>query len=121
MFAPLLFALPPVRWLVGKLVYAPGTGPTKEEHKADFAEWRAVGYPDSTSQQHAMAKMRYKGSAYEFTGMSLAEGAACILYDEEENTARKMGGGVLTPATLGQRYLDRLDRHGMNIEMSIVD
>ena len=48
------------------------------------------------------------------TGIFLAEGALTLLKDDV--AAKKLGGGFLTPATLGQAYIDRLGEHGFKIE-----
>jgi short subunit dehydrogenase-like uncharacterized protein len=47
---------------------------------------------------------------YILTGVFLAEAAITVLRDE--TPARKYGGGVLTPAMLGQSYIDRLAKVG---------
>jgi short subunit dehydrogenase-like uncharacterized protein len=43
--------------------------------------------------------------------MSLAEGAASILRDEH-----KLSGGVYTPSSLGQKFVDRLEGAGVKFE-----
>src|SRR3954462_878641 len=45
------------------------------------------------------------------TGICLAEAAISILRDEH-----KLSGGIYTPATLGQKFIDRLEVAGMRVE-----
>lgn len=55
--------------------------------------------------------MRWNGGMYDLTGVFLAEAAVTIARD---NTfAHELGGGVLTPATLGSAYLERLQKAGL--------
>ena len=51
--------------------------------------------------------------------MLLAIGALCILKDDA--VAKKLGGGVFTPATLGQPFIDRLDKAGYSFETKMLD
>lgn len=55
--------------------------------------------------------MRFDGSMYHLTGICLAESA--IILAREDTFAHKLGGGVLTPATLGASYLERLQKAGL--------
>ena len=96
----------PFRWLVRKLVHQPGEGPTRESTTKDRFEYRAIATADNQKSQRALAKFRFNGSAYELSGVLMAEAAITILRDN--TPAHKMGGGILTPATLGQAYIDRL-------------
>jgi len=54
------------------------------------------------------------------TGLFLAEAAATILRDDKI-AARRLGGGVLTPATLGQGFLDRITNAGVFLELKMLD
>lgn len=58
--------------------------------------------------------MTFEGSAYHMTGIFLAQAAISLLRDD--SLAKKMGGGVLTPATLGAAYIDRLQKAGIKFE-----
>lgn len=120
---PIFLLLRPVRYLLSKLSHAPGFGPDREASKKDWVEWRAIGTPDRIPDQvsdgkRAMASLKFMGSAYHLTGILLAEGAGTIVL--EEGTVGRLGGGVLTPATLGQVYLERLERAGLRVEMGVV-
>ena len=52
------------------------------------------------------------------TGVFAAEAAITLLRDE--TLAGKIGGGFLTPATLGGAYLDRLQKAGVKLEVSVM-
>ena len=117
---PLVLALPPVRWLMAKLVvFQPGQGPSREDAKRDRIEYRALGISDGDTPQRAFARLQFAGSMYHLTGILLAEGAATILYDDDI-AAKRLGGGVLTPATLGSRYIERLCHAGVIIETKML-
>ena len=55
---------------------------------------------------------------YHLTGICLAESA--LILSREKTHANDLGGGILTPATLGQAYLDRLQKAGLNVEMNMM-
>lgn len=67
------------------------------------------------------AFLTFKGpDPYIITGIVMVEIALAILFDED-SMARKMGGGVLTPATLAsETLLTRLDQAGVKIESRII-
>lgn len=118
-FASLI--LPPVRWALKRLVYAPGTGPTKQETEKDHCEWRAIATADSTDPndpKRAEGRIRWEGSMYQLTGTCLAEAAITLARDK--TFAHEVGGGVLTPATLGAPYLERLQKVGFQAEVKIM-
>jgi short subunit dehydrogenase-like uncharacterized protein len=50
------------------------------------------------------------------TGISLAEAAISILRDEH-----KLTGGIYTPASLGQKFIDRLQSAGFKFEKTFYD
>nr|OQO31878.1 hypothetical protein B0A51_00884 [Rachicladosporium sp. CCFEE 5018] len=118
-FGLLALLLPPVRWLLQRYVTQPGSGATKEHTAKDFVEWRAIATADSTdatAPKRASARWRFEGSLYHMTGILVAEAALAIARDE--TPAHGMGGGVLTPATLGGKYLDRMKAAGVTVEVA---
>ncbi|KAL0934146.1 het domain protein [Colletotrichum truncatum] len=119
---------PPLRWLVRYFV-PPGTGPTEEERRKNFLEYRGVaiadfdehslsGLPPTTSQMGVQATMRYDGDSYVFSGVLAAEVAMALLDLTTETAAHKLGGGVLTAAVLGQPLVDRLIKVGTKLDVS---
>jgi short subunit dehydrogenase-like uncharacterized protein len=71
------------------------------------------------TSKRAFVRIRYEGSIYYMTGLFLAEGAMTIL--KNDTLAHKLGGGVLTPATLGQPLIDRLISAGLIYDVKMLD
>lgn len=116
----LALTVSPFRWLVRKFVYAPGQGSLKESHKEESLEFRARAIVDQSGlrSERGLARFRYEGGLYYLTGVLLAEAAMVILGDD--TLPKKLGGGVLTPAMLGQPFIDRLRNAGVIFETAIV-
>ena len=119
-FAGLALLFPPIRWLAKKLVYQPGQGASMESTKREALEYRAIATADqdTPNPSRAIAKFRYDGGLYYLTGLFLAEAAMVILQDEE--MVRRLGGGVLTPALLGQHFIERLKKAGVTFEVEML-
>lgn len=165
----LLLAIPPVRWFLKKLIYAPGDGPAEEESKTYRVEYRAVAVadvptPPSAPKPRAYCRAWFEGGMYHctfilaslrplfhpilpsrftrcpnptsmplnarsrnttdptnptVTGILLTQAAITLLKDDV--VAKKFGGGILTPATLGQPYIDRLNEAGFKFEVRMLE
>ena len=63
--------------------------------------------------------MRWDGNLYYLTGVLVVEAAGTLLY-EQSIAARKLGGGVLTPATLGYTFIERIRKAGIGFETRII-
>lgn len=130
---------------------APGDGPTDEQTKGNRVEYRGIAYPDvgdvatkSQSRPRAYCRSYWEGGMYHrrflrcyvmivvnrnykgtdtnemtVTGLILTEAAITLLKDD--TMAKKSGGGVLTPATLGRPLIDRLDAAGFTFETKMLD
>ncbi|KAL8754766.1 MAG: hypothetical protein Q9199_004101 [Rusavskia elegans] len=119
----LAIIIPPVRWLIqwaAHNYYAPGQGASKDATAKDAFELRAVAEADQDvpKPRMAMAKFRYDGGIYYLTGIFLAEAAMVLLTNDDLTT--KLGGGLLTPAMLGQPFIDRLRNAGVILESRIM-
>ncbi len=92
-------------------------------------EYRAIAIPDTengtaetadVSTRRAYARMAYQGGIYYLSGVFASEAAMVLLRGdaaaEDAVYARKLGGGILTPATLGQPFIDRLAKAGLTLE-----
>lgn len=113
----LFLLLPPVRWLMARMVTQPGAGATVENSKHDFQEYRGLAISDSGDQAgKTFGRFRSDNNPYTTTAILMVEGAATLLYDGDKVPAIQMGGGYLTPATLGQSYVERLCASGITIE-----
>ena len=123
-FGVLFLLLSPVRWLLKQLVFQPGTGPSREESKNDHLEYRALATVDAegsdpSDPKRITGRMAWQGSAYHLTGIFLAE-AAVVLARDEGFLAKEIGGGFLTPATLGAPFLERLQKAGLKVDVRVM-
>ena len=109
---PIFLLISPLMWLLKKVIPAPGQGPSLESTRKNFVEMRALGVSDSSPGRKALAKFRFEGSMYDLTARLVVEGALTLA---RGNTASLLGGGCLTPAMLGQEYVERMARAGMEI------
>lgn len=75
--------------------------------KQDYAHFKAIGVADNSTSDRAVAEFKLTGSLYYFTGLAIAE-AAMVILRGRENGASVSGGGILTPATLGEEFIERL-------------
>lgn len=108
--------------LASRFLPKPGEGPDVEESRKQLVDIEALAVPSETRENHrggrAYARFKYQGGNYPLTGDLLAQAAASILYE------RKFEGGYtagfLTPAMLGDDFLERLRRIGVSIETSVV-
>jgi short subunit dehydrogenase-like uncharacterized protein len=114
----LLLAIPLFRTIARKYVYAPGDGPTKKEAEKYMLEYRGVATPDvkTKTKTRAWCKARYDGSVYECTAVCVSQAAMSVLTD-----GHKLGGGIYTPACLGQKFIDRLDVAGFKFETKFLE
>lgn len=119
-FGALAIVLPPFRWLAKKFLYGPGQGPTKQASSKEALEYRAIATADQDgpNPRRAFAKFRWDGSLYFFTGVCLAEAAMVILQDD--HLVNRLNGGLLTPAMLGQPFIDRMKVAGMILEVEMM-
>jgi hypothetical protein len=136
MLGTVCLAVPFLRNLAKKYVYQPGDGPTKEETKNDRLEYRGIGKPDidEPNAPRAFVRLSYEGGIYAckfslsigfewpeelmntVTGILLAEGAITILRDNHT-----LPGGIYTPASLGQKFIDRLQTAGLKVEQKFYE
>ncbi|KAK0722795.1 Saccharopine dehydrogenase-domain-containing protein [Lasiosphaeria miniovina] len=119
-----VLVVPFLRRLVAGYVYGPGEGPDTEVAKLDKLEYRGVAHADFPADAGGNGKGRpvafgrvwFNGSFYHLTGIFLAEAAATLFEDD----VQLGGGGIFTPACLGQPYIDRLDRAGFHSETKVL-
>lgn len=145
----MLLKLPFATWAMRKVIPPRGYGASEEETKSHFAEYRAVGRPNADTMTRAHARVRYEGGLYEcehsspaalvlyirrmmaiflmgalltfitVSGLLVSQAALTLLKDDV--TVKKLGGGFMTPATLGQPLIDRLADLGFKIEVKMVE
>lgn len=115
-----LLAIPITRWILTPLlknfvIPSPGNGPTRESMKKDFMYYRGVGIAEE-GKGKVIAKLNTAHGGYGATAITLAAAAQVILRGRlAETEAGRLGGGILTPATLGDQYVNTLNDFGMKI------
>lgn len=123
--------IPPVRSLLKWLAPPPGTGPEIQKHEKHYVEWRAVvsaGVNDIDTGDKAIGVMRVDIDVYNCVAMMVSEAALTLLEQQaavdggerKSSLAMRLGGGVLTPATLGWDYIERLKKAGLHIEVDML-
>lgn len=137
----ILLKLPFATGVMRKVIPPTGYGASEEEAKSHFVEYRAVGRPNADTLKRAHARVRYDGSLYEskqahqphfaraldkailtlFTVSGLLVSQAALTLLKDDVMAKKLGGGFMTPATLGQPLIDRLGDLGFKIEVKMVN
>jgi short subunit dehydrogenase-like uncharacterized protein len=116
----LLLALPPTRWILAPLIKkflipAPGQGPSRESMKKDFMNYKGVGIAED-GKGKVTCKLDIAHGGYQTTGLTLSAAAKVILRGRlEDSEAGRLGGGILTPATLGDEFVKTLDEFGVKI------
>ena len=107
--------LPPTRWLMQKtFLPAPGEGPSPEEQKNGFWDYR-LHARDKDGHTLTAKVTGDRDPGYGSTAKMLGEAAACLAQDIDKKT---VGGGFWTPATaLGDALRERLVAHaGLSFE-----
>lgn len=120
----LFLLLPPVRWFLKSRVFQPGQGPSRESSRNDYVEYRALATVDSegadpSDPKRITGRLAWQGSMYQLTGVFLAE-AAATLAREDNFVAKEIGGGFLTPATLGPPFLEKLQKAGLKVDARVM-
>jgi short subunit dehydrogenase-like uncharacterized protein len=73
---------------------------------------------DPHDPKRAFGRLVWEGSMYHLTGVLIAE--AAFVLARERTRAHEIGGGILTPATLGSAFLERLGRVGLRSEVKML-
>ncbi len=110
-------ATPPSRWLLQRLLPAPGEGPSEQQQRQGYFDLSFVGSTaDGRVLRAAVSADRDPG--YGATARMFGQAAACLATGV---TRAGLGGGCWTPATaFDERFTQRLrDRAGMGF--TIVD
>jgi short subunit dehydrogenase-like uncharacterized protein len=117
-----LLAIPVSRWVLAPIlkkfvIPSPGNGPTRESMKNDFISYRGIGIAED-GKGKVTAKLDTAHGGYAATAITLSAAAQVILRGRLEDTeAGKLGGGILTPATLGDQYVKTLNDFGIKIRV----
>ncbi|EED22827.1 conserved hypothetical protein [Talaromyces stipitatus ATCC 10500] len=119
-----LLVFAPFRWIAKRFVPAPGHGPSKEETVNDYSEHRVLvssNQKDSTTgkMKKVLGSIAYRGDLYGLTGITVSAAAKIVL--EHEKEIKNISAGFVTPATLGQAYVDELERGGFNFDVKVLN
>ncbi|CAI6339130.1 unnamed protein product [Periconia digitata] len=114
-----MLVIAPLRWIMLKVVPSQGEGPSEKSQAASSTKWKSIAYSEKNSGTTAVCHMSFDRDMYSLTAITLAEAAMVLLRPDRENWAQKIGGGVLTPATLGHQYVQRVRNAGINIDVDI--
>ncbi|KAF2808062.1 uncharacterized protein BDZ99DRAFT_572931 [Mytilinidion resinicola] len=91
----LLFAIPLVRTLLGKLSFKPGTGPDRvESRKIERAEFRAVGTAEGKKGVAARASFVYEGALVDVSAILAVEAAGVLIEKRMPFVERLRKAGV---------------------------
>ncbi|KAF2450221.1 hypothetical protein P171DRAFT_516150 [Karstenula rhodostoma CBS 690.94] len=119
MSLPMLL-ISPLRKMLTSVLPSPGEGPSEKAKARDRTSWQTVAFCDNSSAQKAVCEMEYSGDMYSLTALLLSEAAMVLLQPDGENWAQKLGGGVLTPATLGDQYVERVKAAGLSMQTTLI-
>ena len=117
MLAPLIL-MRHIRKVLPRFWYDPGEGASEGKIEKNWFEHRGVAEADTPIQPRpkALVRMRYESDPYIFTAVALGEAARIVLW-ERDTWAHKFGGGVMTPATLGDHFVSQLRASGVTIDV----
>ncbi|GFF78062.1 hypothetical protein CNMCM6936_003312 [Aspergillus lentulus] len=113
----LLFCFPPFRWIMRHIYCKVPAKLGAPSAKTEYANYHGIATADTAERQKVFAVFEWSGSPYLLTALALAE-AAMVLLRGNSDRLSKLGGGILTPACLGQEYIDRLSNAGVKIEVN---
>lgn len=124
----IIILLPPLRWLVQLLAPQIGRGPIVHENEKWSVEWKVVAkadMEDGGAEATAVGVMRVDVDVFTCCAILAAEAALTLVDDlgsplnvhDRVSLAMRLGGGVLTPASLGRGYIERLQRAGFQIRV----
>lgn len=116
--AVLLFCMPPIRWLIKKVGFSRGDGPSLSfREKCTFAV-RTSAIADNAEGQQVIGNLRVYIDPYTFTGVCLGE--AALLLARDTAIEARLKGGILTTSRLGRTFLESLERNGAKMEVKEV-
>ncbi|KAK5414285.1 hypothetical protein LTR06_004098 [Exophiala xenobiotica] len=112
--------IPPLRWLLKKILPPSGSGPPKSEFQNYRVVFKTVATADSVPEHKVMATLSYKGSPYYLTGVLVVQAALTLL--QGEDTLGKRLKGMVTPATWGMELVSRIKQQaGVELDVRLLD
>ncbi|KAM0225799.1 hypothetical protein ACHAQD_000758 [Fusarium lateritium] len=119
LFETAITKIPPLRYFVTTM-FPPGTGPSEEARKGHYFKYRIVAIADEKEGKPAPrveVKFEYDGDPYVFTGVALTQAAVTLLHG---GTSAHRRGGILTPASLGEKFAERLRQPEAGIKIQVI-
>jgi hypothetical protein len=115
----LMVAFPPLRALIKLLIPPAGTGPDLVTANVERQVFRAVGTPANKNGKKVEACFRYDGSWY-YCSAAMGVEAGLVILSDDKAPVHDIGGGILTPATLGMPFVERLRNIGAELEVKTI-
>jgi hypothetical protein len=119
LFGNAITKIPPLRYLITRM-FPPGTGPSEEARKGHYFKYRIMAIADEKDDKPAPrveVKFEYDGDPYVFTGVALTQAAVTLL---QGGTPAHRRGGILTPASLGEKFAERLKQPEAGIKIQVI-
>lgn len=108
------------RFILTRFIYPEGYSPDPKRLKDYRFSHRTLAVADTgdeSTAKRAIVDFKFQGDQYKFTSIAMVEAAVTLL--EGGTEAHRLGGGVMTPAMLGDKYAENLQRPGSGVEISI--
>lgn len=108
------------RFILTRFIYPEGFSPSPKQLKGHRFSHRTLGVVDTGDESTAkrvIVDFKFQGDQYKFTGIAMIEAAVTLL--EGGTEAHRIGGGVMTPAMLGDNYAKNLQRPESGVEILI--
>ncbi|KAK4064316.1 hypothetical protein Trihar35433_7833 [Trichoderma harzianum] len=108
------------RFILTRFIYPGGYSPDPKrlkDHRFSHRTLAVADTGDESMTKRAIVDFKFQGDQYKFTGIAMVEAAVTLLQGGTE--AHRLGGGVMTPAMLGDKYAENLQRPGSRVEISV--
>lgn len=108
------------RFILTRFIYPEGYSPSPKQLQGHRFSYRTLGVADTGDEstgKRVIVDFKFQGDQYKFTGIAMIEAAVTLL--EGGTEAHRIGGGVMTPAVLGDNYAKNLQRPDSGVEISI--
>ncbi|KAL7797878.1 hypothetical protein V8C43DRAFT_329174 [Trichoderma afarasin] len=108
------------RFILTRFIYPEGYSPDPrrlKDHRFSHRTLAVADTGDESTTKRAIVDFKFQGDQYKFTGIAMVEAAVTLLQGGTE--AHRLGGGVMTPAMLGDKYAENLQHPGSGVEISV--
>ncbi|EHK45632.1 hypothetical protein TRIATDRAFT_41387 [Trichoderma atroviride IMI 206040] len=109
------------RYILTRFIYPEGYTPTSKQlkggHRFSHRTLAVADTGDESKAKRVIVVFKFQGDQYKFTGIAMVQAAVTLLGGGTE--AHRIGGGVMTPAMLGDNYAKNLQRPDSGVVISI--